>query len=240
MTVNAARMVMVQPDYNTDMGTRLSRTRHESASALHGCVTEMWHAVHTVGKATLENVQTSEYAERHRVSRFPKALCMGILESDVPPTIDDAVELRNSITAKYRAENVRPLPLHDVPCVAETDALGLFADFIPEPDYNPEDVAFTKPGNVRRFREITGIMADTYERKNADYGNSFGESIGEFGAVAGIVRIGDKFNRLKNLIRTPGTQRVNDESIADTLLDMANYCIMLKLELENPFTQYSK
>lgn len=91
-----------------------------------------------------------------------------------------------------------------------------------------------------RFRNITEIMSDTYERKNADYGNSFGESIAEFGAVAGIVRIGDKFNRLKNLIKNPDSQRVNDESIADTLLDMANYCIMLKIELENPFKQQSK
>lgn len=102
--------------------------------------------------------------------------------------------------------------------------------------YHPDDVAFKTPNNVRQFRTITESMAATYERKNADYGNSFGESIAEFGAVAGIVRIGDKFNRLKNLIKNPGTQRVNDESIADTLLDMANYCIMLKIELENPFT----
>lgn len=98
-----------------------------------------------------------------------------------------------------------------------------------------ETKQITRPINVIQFKRITEEMAQTYERKNADYGNSFGESIAEFGAVAGIVRIGDKFNRLKNLIKNPGTQRVNDESIADTLLDMANYCIMLKIELENPF-----
>lgn len=90
-----------------------------------------------------------------------------------------------------------------------------------------------KPKNVIQFRNITAIMADTYERKNADYGNSFGESIAEFGPVAGIVRIGDKFNRLKNLIKNPDNQRVHDESIADTLLDMANYCIMLHIEINN-------
>lgn len=99
--------------------------------------------------------------------------------------------------------------------------------------YHPDDVAFKKPSNVQQFRAITAKMADTYERKNADYGNSFGESIAEFGPVAGIVRIGDKFNRLKNLIKNPDNQRVHDESIADTLLDMANYCIMLHIEINN-------
>ncbi|MCM1166411.1 MAG: DUF1599 domain-containing protein [Ruminococcus sp.] len=77
------------------------------------------------------------------------------------------------------------------------------------------------------------MMADTYERKNADYGDSFGESIAEFGIVAGVVRISDKFNRLKNLIKDPAQIRVHDESIADTLLDLANYAVMLKIEIEN-------
>ena len=85
---------------------------------------------------------------------------------------------------------------------------------------------------VQRFKEITSGMADTYNRKNSDYGDSFGQSIREFGYVAGIVRISDKFNRLKSLL-SGKEQKVNDESVQDTLLDMANYCIMLKMEMEN-------
>lgn len=85
---------------------------------------------------------------------------------------------------------------------------------------------------VQRFKEITIGMAETYERKNNDYSDSFGQSIREFGFVAGIVRISDKFNRLKSLL-SGKEQKVNDESVQDTLLDMANYCIMLKMEMEN-------
>lgn len=85
---------------------------------------------------------------------------------------------------------------------------------------------------VQRFKEITSDMAETYNRKNSDYGDSFGQSIREFGFVAGVVRISDKFNRLKSLL-SGKEQKVNDESVQDTLLDMANYCIMLKMELEN-------
>ena len=86
---------------------------------------------------------------------------------------------------------------------------------------------------VNRFKEITSDMAKTYERKNNDYSDSFGQSIREFGFVAGVVRISDKFNRLKSLLLSGKEQKVNDESVQDTLLDMANYCIMLKMEMEN-------
>lgn len=85
---------------------------------------------------------------------------------------------------------------------------------------------------LNRFSEITKEMAETYRKKNSDYGSSFSQSIKDFGIVAGVVRISDKFNRLKNLTIS-GKALVNDESIQDTLLDMANYCIMLKMEIED-------
>ena len=53
---------------------------------------------------------------------------------------------------------------------------------------------------VKRFREITENMADLYERKNKDYGDSFSNSLDEFGVIAGVVRLSDKLNRLKTLV----------------------------------------
>ena len=47
--------------------------------------------------------------------------------------------------------------------------------------------------------------------------------------MAGIVRISDKYRRLVNL--TNNENRVL-ESKADTLKDMANYCLMLAVWLE--------
>lgn len=78
--------------------------------------------------------------------------------------------------------------------------------------------------NVQQFIDITTDMAKTYAAKNHDYGNSFGESLDEFGLIASIVRINDKMNRIKSLIKKKA--EVKDETIQDTLLDMANYCIM--------------
>lgn len=77
---------------------------------------------------------------------------------------------------------------------------------------------------VQSFIDITTDMAKTYAAKNHDYGDSFSESLNEFGLVAAVVRIGDKMNRIKSLIKKEA--EVKDESIRDTLLDMANYCIM--------------
>ena len=45
------------------------------------------------------------------------------------------------------------------------------------------------------------------------------------------IRLGDKFNRFKTLSRG-GDQKVNDESIRDTLIDLANYAIMTVVEME--------
>ena len=78
--------------------------------------------------------------------------------------------------------------------------------------------------NVEQFMSITQDMTKTYAAKNHDYGNSFEESLDEFGLVASVVRLGDKMNRTKSLIKKEA--QVKDESIKDTLLDMANYAIM--------------
>lgn len=79
---------------------------------------------------------------------------------------------------------------------------------------------------------VANQMVDTYKRKNADYGDSFGESINHYGPVASHVRIGDKINRLQSLVLKKQTAQVKDESIADTYLDLACYAIMTLTDIE--------
>lgn len=251
MTANAAQTATAQPDYDMKR-ERLHRTRLESAVAMHECITEIWRDIHELGKSW-HTMQTGKYTRKHRVTTIPKPLINAMMNAATAPTLDDAIKLRREIIDDERPRSRRVLRAHTPgdtfpELTVDDENIDAFFALADERDviasniarfgttYHPDDVAFATPNNVVRFRNITASMAETYERKNADYGNSFGESIAEFGAVAGVVRIGDKFNRLKNLIKNPGTQRVNDESIADTLLDMANYCIMLKIELENPLT----
>lgn len=84
---------------------------------------------------------------------------------------------------------------------------------------------------VQRHTEICKEINNLYERKNHDYGDSFHQTFVEEGMAMARIRLGDKFSRFKTLSRS-GEQKVNDESIRDTLIDLANYAIMTVLEME--------
>lgn len=83
--------------------------------------------------------------------------------------------------------------------------------------------------NINRFKLLTDRMNSIYAAKNHDYGNSFEKSCDEYGITAALVRMEDKFNRLKSL--KDKEPKVVDESIKDTLLDLANYCLMTRMWL---------
>lgn len=84
--------------------------------------------------------------------------------------------------------------------------------------------------NVQRFENIAFQMLNTYKKKNADYGNSFSETIQEFGFIPAVARINDKLQRVKNMVK--GKQMNIDESMRDNLLDIANYCILTIMEID--------
>ena len=81
-----------------------------------------------------------------------------------------------------------------------------------------------------RFEQITHKMLEIYKMKNADYGSSVSDTYRDFGLVSFLVRLQDKLNRLKTL----NTQdaKIKDEKIEDTLLDLANYAILARIELD--------
>lgn len=85
-------------------------------------------------------------------------------------------------------------------------------------------------GNVQQFMDITTNMAKTYAAKNHDYGNSFEQSCNKFGIIAAIVRMSDKMNRLESL--AVKRAEVKDESIKDTLLDLASYSVITFMWLD--------
>lgn len=87
------------------------------------------------------------------------------------------------------------------------------------------------PKNVFRFRDIVDEMAETYAKKNSDYGDSFGISVRKYGNIAALTRMSDKFNRIENLILN-GNQQVKDESLLDSLKDLGCYCVMTIMAIE--------
>lgn len=84
---------------------------------------------------------------------------------------------------------------------------------------------------ANQFKNITEEMLQTYIRKNHDYGDSFNKSLDKFGVIASVVRMNDKMERIESLMNKEAL--VKDESIKDTLLDLASYCVMTTIWLNN-------
>lgn len=54
-----------------------------------------------------------------------------------------------------------------------------------------------KNEKVEQFRHVAEELSVMYEKKNADYGDSFSRTYQELGIISAITRISDKTNRLK-------------------------------------------
>ena len=142
-------------------------------------------------------------------------------------------------------------------------------------DY-PKTIMDPLTARVNMHEDICRELNALYERKNIDYGNSFGESFKTFGLAMPAIRIGDKFNRLKSFatkgvgvkpddleylevllsdaarssdetrrelllhevreriaeIHKKSGMQVTDETLEDTLMDLANYTVMTLVELK--------
>lgn len=112
-----------------------------------------------------------------------------------------------------------------------TNPIGVCSSNCAATEYYDDKMSVDK---VYRIRQLAEKLAETYARKNADYGDSFGISVHKYGIIAALTRMSDKWNRLENLILNMDKERhVSDESVLDTLLDMATYALMTYMEIEN-------
>ena len=85
---------------------------------------------------------------------------------------------------------------------------------------------------VDYFDDILKEMSEVHQRKNADYGNNFHKRYEKYGFLTALLRLTDKMERLENIYEK-GEIQVKDESVEDTLLDLANYAVMTIVELRN-------
>jgi hypothetical protein len=93
---------------------------------------------------------------------------------------------------------------------------------------------------VPGFKQTLDYMLQLQEDKNHDYAQ--GGSVPfknfelvEYMGVASVeqglfVRLSDKYSRLASLLQSDA--KVKDEKITDTLVDLANYAVILKCYLE--------
>jgi hypothetical protein len=88
--------------------------------------------------------------------------------------------------------------------------------------------------SIKHIREIfENELIPLLEKKSHDYsGEDMLSNLRDFGWKGVVVRLGDKYHRLKNFCKT-GKYMVKDETVEDTLKDLINYgflCLILKRE----------
>ena len=97
-----------------------------------------------------------------------------------------------------------------------------------------DGAAIVVPPALAKLSEPADICTELnrlYARKNADYGDSFHKTYVEEGMAMARIRLSDKLERFKKLTRS-NEQNVHDESVRDTLIDLANYAILTVMELD--------
>ena len=75
------------------------------------------------------------------------------------------------------------------------------------------------------FGDICASMIELHDKKNADYGDAFTKSMNIFGSPYLVSRLHDKVQRLINFSLGAEVQ-VKDETVLDTLMDLACYAVM--------------
>ena len=87
------------------------------------------------------------------------------------------------------------------------------------------------PRKELEFKTLTHDMLDTFIKKNSDYGDSTTSTFNEFGLTSYAIRLSDKLNRIKTYCKNRELN-IKDENVVDTLLDMANYCLLAIIDIK--------
>lgn len=95
----------------------------------------------------------------------------------------------------------------------------------------------TREEYLQFHRDCCEKMVAVTAAKNADYSGGSGDPFANFKQIGSLVhvdsiveigfltRMSDKFSRIGSFV-TKGVLQVKDETVEDTLIDLANYCIL--------------
>lgn len=132
----------------------------------------------------------------------------------------------NALSQEWIDEHAKAVTYDGIPDQTEIVYVDDLEKLI-EPTYgNQEDLFEYDP--KERHRGIVELLHRTWTEKNDLYGDSFSEVYDELGDISALTQVLHKVNRLKTLT-VEGDEGVK-ESLDDTLLDLANYCVMWLME----------
>ena len=89
-------------------------------------------------------------------------------------------------------------------------------------------MAITKD-NPTSFEDVLKEMQTLYEKKNHDYGNSFQILFDKIGMPYAYGHMAEKLERIWSLM---SKEEQVKESMRDSLIDLANYCVLTIIELD--------
>lgn len=93
----------------------------------------------------------------------------------------------------------------------------------------------TMKERTEKFIAITQQLIELQGNKGLDYGEESDglKNLRRRGIQGVVARMGDKLSRLESLTKPGRIAAVSDESVTDTLHDMAAYSILLEILIED-------
>lgn len=120
--------------------------------------------------------------------------------------------------------------------VVTADKLIMIDDFLKKFNQKPpsdapklSELEFDLESPLSSFYKVLDEMYHLYQKKNADYGDSFSTLFKAFGEAYAFGHIVEKVERLKSLYEKG---KLENESVRDSLIDLANYTVMTIVELD--------
>lgn len=86
--------------------------------------------------------------------------------------------------------------------------------------------------NLEKHKNLCDEIHKVCVFKNERYGDSFSNTVKKYGTIAALTRMSDKWQRIEQLMLHKGMAKGSDESLEDSLKDLANYCLMTVCELQ--------
>ena len=209
--------------FNNDINPRELSENIESVSGKYkpgACVDKEIESKRLSDELEIARYFTKQYRENVRklFSEMTDDHIRGVLNGKKREEIDEIIE-----------EMVRP-NFHRQNCKCKmNDNEGSSTQDNLEKNEKPEKTEATAVS----FDTICEEIVMLHRKKNKDYDNAADNSYKEFGLVSYVIRLNDKLNRLKSLAKPGVTAEVKDESIEDTLMDLASYAIMAIESLRN-------
>ena len=90
-------------------------------------------------------------------------------------------------------------------------------------------MTWTRKEYLENFADITKGMLDLTTKKSNDYASDDDpfRNFRAFGELGILIRMNDKFARLRTALYDRKEMAVSDETIEDTILDLATYAVLL-------------